>query len=241
MNFILYENDMQYVTFYKDVINKLMGYSNLNYKTTIINKWEQNTEELINSIEGNKIYILDVEVEGKNGIDVARLIRDNGDWISPIIIVTSHGEFKIVGYTSKILMLDFLLKKDKLGEKLLDALKVALKINGVKKMYSFLQKGEAYQIPYDDILYIEKNLNDNCSYIVTKTDKFLIRKTIVSIEKELKGTSFCKSHRSCLVNLDNVKNVDFDNGIILFDKKTTNLLSRANKTKLKKKLGIING
>lgn len=241
MNFILYENDIHYVTFYKDIINKLMGYSNINYKTTIINKWEQSTKNLIDSIEGNKVYILDVEVEGKNGLDVARLIRNSGDWISPIIVVTSHEKFKTVGYTRRILMLDFLLKKDNLSENLLETLKLALKINGVKKTYSFLQKGEAYQIPYDDILYIEKNLNDNCSYIVTRTDKFLIRKTIVSIEKELNGTNFCKSHRSCLVNLDNVKNIDFENGIIFFDKKTTNLLSRANKTKLKRKLGLING
>lgn len=240
MNFILYEDEMQYVKIYKDIINKMMGYSNLNYKTTVINKWEQNTKELFASLEGNKVYILDVEVDGKNGLDVARMIRDSGDWISPIIIVTSHENFKTVGYTSKILMLDFILKKEHLYENLLEALKVALKINGVKQMYSFLQKGEAYQIPYDDILYIEKNLNDNCSCIVTREDEYIVRKSIVSIEKELKGTSFCKSHRSCLINIANVKHIDFDNGVIFFDKKTTNLLSRANKTKLKRKLGIIN-
>lgn len=240
MNFILYEDDMQYVTIYKEVINRLMGYSNLNYKTTVINKWDNSTKELFDSLEGNKIYILDIEVEGKSGLDLARMIRDEGDWISPIIMVTVHEKFKIVGYTSKVLMLDFILKKDNLKENLLETLQLALKINGVKKMYSFFHKGEAYQIPYDDILYIEKNLNDNCSYIVTNDEEYLIRKSIVNIEKELEGTSFCKSHRSCLININNVKHIDFDNGVIFFDKKTTNLLSRANKTKLKKKLGIIN-
>ena len=240
MNFILYEDDMQYVIIYKEVINSLMGYSNLNYKTTVISKWEDNTKELFDNLDGNKIYILDIEVEGKNGLDVARMIRDEGDWISPIIMVTSHEKFKTVGYTSKVLMLDFILKRDNLKDNLFEALRVALKINGIRKTYSFLHKGEAYQIPYDDILYIEKNLNDNCSCIVTKREEFVIRKSIVNIEKELEGTTFYKSHRSCLINIDNVRHIDFDNGVIFFDEKATNLLSRANKPKLKRILGINN-
>ena len=56
----------------------------------------------------------------------------------------------------------------------------------------------------------------------------------------MNDANFYKSHRSCLINIDNVRHIDFDNGVIFFDEKTTNLLSRANKAKLKKMLGISN-
>ena len=62
----------------------------------------------------------------KNGLELARKIRQNDDWISPIIIVTSHEEFKLVGYTAKILMLNFITKKEKLEEDLFETLEVAL-------------------------------------------------------------------------------------------------------------------
>lgn len=236
MNFIIYEDNNEFVSSYKEVIFSVMSHSNIDYNTIVVNKYDE--DKLLN-VTGKKIYLLDVEVPGKNGIDVARCIRNNNDWSSPIIVITSHDEYKTVGYTSRILMLDFITKNDSFMDNLKEALLVALKINGEDKCYCISHKNEVIQIPYSDILYFEKNLNDNDCIVVTKDNEYVIRKSIVTILDEL-NDSFCKSHRSCIVNINNIRRVDFDNNIIYFDNSSIDLLSRSNRKSLKEKMGILN-
>ena len=126
MNYIIYEDEKEYATRYKNVIHKLLGATNLNYKIIEINEYNEKTEKELENIGGNKTYILDIEVAGKNGLELARNIRKTGDWTSPIIIVTSHEEFKTVGYTGKILMLNFITKHGELEKNLTDSLETAL-------------------------------------------------------------------------------------------------------------------
>ena len=168
MNFIIYEDE--YAKKYKKVICKMLGPTTLNYKIIEINEYNQENKMKLQKIDGKKIYILDIEVPGKNGLELARKIRKEGDWTSPIIIVTSHEEFKNVGYTGKILMLDFISKNTNLEKDLYDTLDVALEINMSSKSLCYSNKGELYQISYQDILYIEKSLNDNICYVVTKNN-----------------------------------------------------------------------
>lgn len=237
MNFIIYEDEKEFSTRYKNIVHKLLGTTNLNYEITEINQFNQETETKLEEIDGNKIYILDIEVAGKNGLELARNIRKNGDWTSPIIIVTSHEEFKTVGYTAKILMLNFISKNEDLEKTLSETLEVALEINMANKSLRYTNKGELYYIPHQDILYIEKSLNDNTSSIVTKNHTYNIRKTIKELEEELSSAiNFVKTHRSCIVNLKNIQHIDFENNIIAFVNKEIDLLSRTHKKNLKERL-----
>jgi len=239
MNFIIYEDLKEYVNRYKQIIHKLLASTNMYYKTVEINEYNNKTKEQLEKIEGNKIYLLDIEVPGKSGLDLARKIRNDGDWSSPIIIITSHEEFKNVGYTAKILMLNFIVKNEELETDLLETLKVALEINMAKKSLCYTNKGELFQIPYQDILYIEKGLKDNICYVITINDEFTIRKTIIELEQKLADDmNFVKTHRSCIVNIKNIKYVDFENNRIHFINKSTDLLSRAHRKNLKEKLGV---
>lgn len=237
MNFIIYEDENKYIEKYKKIIRKLLGTIDLNYKITEIKEYNESSKEVINSTEGGKIYILDIEVAGKNGLDLARKIRKSGDWVSPIIIVTSHEEFKTVGYTAKILMLNFISKCEELESQLTETLKVALEINLSNKSLCYTNRGETYRIPYNDILYIEKSLNDNICNIITKNNKYFIRKTIIELEKILSDDiAFIKTHRSCIVNIRNVTTVDFEKNTIFFKNNKTNLISRTQKRKLKERM-----
>lgn len=237
MNFIIYEDEKEYIEKYKNIIHKLLGPTDLNYKMIEIKEYNEENKKIIKKIEGNKIYILDIEVTGKNGLELARNIRKTGDWTSPIIIVTSHDEFKHVGYTAKILMLNFISKQENLETQLIETLKIALEINMANKALCYTNKGESYRIPYKDILYIEKNLNDNICNIVTKNETYSIRKTIIELEKILSDDiGFVKTHRSCIVNIRKIKSVDFENTIIYFANKQINLISRTQKQKLKERM-----
>ncbi len=242
MNFIIYEDMKQYIDVYKKLILKLMGQNNLNYNIIEINKYDKSTKKHLLEIKGNKIYLLDIEVPGKEGIELAREIRKTGDWISPIIIISSHDEFKSVGYTRKLLMLDFISKKKNIEKNLYEALTLAKEIlfTNTKKSICFKEKGEVFRIALDEILYIEKSINDNLSLIITENNTYKIRSTIQKLEKELNETNdFFRVHRSYLVNLKNIRHINFDEGTIDFSNSKLALLSRANKKKLKDKINLL--
>lgn len=239
MNFIIYEDEEKFIKRYENVILKNMAQTNLNYKIIRYTEYDTNIHNELSILDGKKIYILDIEVPGKNGIELAREIRKKGDWESPIIIVTSHNEFKNVGYTGKILMLDFIEKSSNVEHNLNEALSIAFDIIEEKKAICFVIRGEMYQIPYQDIFYIEKNLNDNSCFIVTNDNEYEIRETIQNLETQLSAErNFIKTHRSFLVNTKNITHVDLEQGKIEFPNKKFALVSRSNKKKLKERMGV---
>lgn len=240
MNFIIYEDMKKYIDIYKKTIFKLMDSNNLNYNIVEINKYDNTTKNKLLDLKGNKIYLLDIEVPGKQGIELAREIRKSGDWTSQIIIISSHDEFESVGYTRKILMLDFISKKKNIEKNLYETLALAKDILLSNKSLCFKEKGEVFQIPLQDIFYIEKSINDNLALIVTENNIYKIRSTIQKLQKELSNSDdFFRTHRSYLVNIKNIKHIDFDKGEIDFSNSKTALLSRTNKKKLKERIECI--
>lgn len=234
INFIIYEDNKRWQKYYKDVILKIIGHSNDKYKIIVIDKYDNEIIKKINSLDGKKIFLLDLQVPGKSGLEFAREIRRKNDWKSQIIVITSYDNFKNEGYSSRILMLDFICKKDNVYEKLSDSINIALKIHQNTPSYNFTFNNEYYQIPYEDILFFEKDLNNNYVNIITKHNRFKIKESLINIEQQLnKNNIFYKTHRSCVVNISNIKKVDLSNNIIYFKNKKTYLLARNKKKELK--------
>ena len=237
INFIIYEDEKKYREMYISIILKIIGSMQFAYKITEIDKYDKTTMSKINKLVGKKIFILDIEVPGKSGLDLAREIRNNGDWNSQMIVATTHEQLKNATLTSRMLMLDFISKYFDLEDSLKDSLKLSLNILENHRSLNFQYNGELYQIPYNDILYIEKNVDDPYSTIVTKISTIEIKRMIGVIEKELSDDKrFYRTHRSCIVNIDNITSVELKNNVIWFGKKSTMLLSRDRKAGLKELL-----
>lgn len=222
---------------YKEVIHNFFGNNEQSYKIIEYDKYHNNLVNEIKNIEGKKIFLLDIEVPGKNGLELAREVRNEGDWLSPLIVITTHENLKSQGFTGRMLMLDFLSKYDDVKINLKESIITAYNIISSYKTMSFKQKGEIYQVLYDSILYIEKNVNDNYVTIVTKNDSITIKGCINTITNFLiEDPRFMKTHRSCIVNLINIKSYDVTNNIIKFENKTIDLVSREKKKELKERL-----
>ena len=233
MNFIICDDDKKFVERCREIIFKMMSKSKVKYDITLVESWKELIE--LSNNQGNRIYICG-NVVNKKSLDFAREIRNSGDWNSPIIIVTNKKEFKNICYDSPLLMLDFIFKDDNIEKNLMNALNIAFKINSCCSCLCIAKDSEVYQISYDDICYIEKRLNENYSTIVTENGEYLIKKSIVSIYKSLEDYNFYKTHRSCIVNINKIKMVDFDKNIIKFKNKQTDLISRSNKKGLRERL-----
>lgn len=237
INFIIYEDNKKWQEHYKKAILNVIGHKEDKFQIITFDKYTKETKKKIESLIGKNIFLLDMEVPGKSGLDLAREIRNTGDWVSQMIMITSHNCFKEEGFTSKVLMLDFIDKSEDLEENIRSAIVVALRIHSHYKSFHFMYDNELYQIPYQDILYFEKELNNNYTSIFTKTDKYKIKQSIKNLECELKtAPCFFKTHQSCIVNLQNITHVDFPNNTITFPNHTIQLLARNKKKELKEKI-----
>ena len=237
INFIIYEDDKKYRELYVSIILKVIGSMQYAYKIVEIDKYDKTTISKINKLIGKKIFIFDIEVPGKSGLDLAREIRHSGDWTSQMIVATTHEQLKNTTLTSRMLMLDFISKYYNLEESLKECLNICLDIIHTHKSLNFQYNGELYQIPYGNILYIEKNVDDPYSTIVTKDKDIEIKRTMSTIEKDLEEDKrFFRSHRSCIINLDNITSIELKDNIINFGNKSTSLLSRDKKSELKELL-----
>ena len=238
INFVIYEDEKKFREKYISIILKIIGGMKVAYRILEFDKYDQSILPKLNKLTGKKIYILDIEVPGKSGLDLAREIRNNGDWLSPMIIVTTHEHLKNTAFTSKMLMLDFISKFYNCEESLKETLKLSLDIIENHQSLNFQYNGELIQIPYDDILFIEKNVEDLYSTVVTRSERIMIKRPISGIEEDLKTEPrFFRTHRSCIVNLDKVTSVELRDCIIHFGKIETPLLSRDRKSELKIRLG----
>ncbi len=240
INFIIYEDEKKFREKYISIILKIVGSMKIAYRIIEFDKYDKTTLTKIKSLVGKKIFILDIEVPGKSGLDLAREIRKNGDWKSPMIIVTTHEQLKNAAFTSRMLMLDFISKFYNCEDNLKETLILTFDIIESNPSLNFQYNGELYQIPYEDILFIEKNVDDMYSTVVTRESKLKVKKMIGTIEEELsKDSRFFRTHRSCIVNIDNITSIELRACIMHFGDIETPLLSRDKKKELKIKLGKV--
>ena len=152
-----------------------------------------------------------------------------------IIIATAHQDLVQNAFHKKILMVDFISKFDDLETNLLKCFYTIYEIFNSNRFLSFKQDSEIVRIPYNDILFIEKNKTDDCLYIETLTERIKYRSNISKLENILKSDKrFFKTHRSCIINLFKVTKINSSIPIIYFYKKSTNCLARDKRKELEK-------
>ena len=218
----------------KNVVSKLMMKNKTEYKINVFKDYDDNFMSKINKTDSNKIYILDIETPTRSGIDVARKIRDK-DKQSTIIFLTSHDELAHTVLKSRLNFLTFISKYDDYESNIEEAVIEALKYVGIKRTLEFNEFGVSYNIPLDNILYITKDTFDRKTVIVTEYNEFKVYYALNKILKELEGSNFVQSHRSCVVNMHRVESVNFNKRIITFDTgHTIDLLSDTYKKELVK-------
>ena len=155
-------------------------------------------------VGGNKafdILLLDIQMEGISGMELAKRIRkDKGR--AEIIFITSHFEFAGEGY--EVDALHYLLKpvqEDKLASVLA---KAADRLAIEPPFVIFNCDGETVKLWEDDIWYVEAFLH----YISIHTEgkEYKIKENISSFQEKL-SVDFFRVHRSYLVSLKHITKI----------------------------------
>ena len=238
INFIVCDDEKEFRKKTTMIIDKLFMKNNIEYKIHEFSGYNKELENFINSDISSKIYILDIEMKNSiSGIDIARKIRKN-DWNSIIIMVTSHAELGYEALKAQIMLLDFISKFDNCDKNIEKILKKAIAKVDSKKVIQFQNSGITHRLYIDDILYVEKDTVDRKCIIKTTYNEFAVNKTMNEMIEEL-GPSFYLSHRSCLINVEKIKTVNWKDNMIYFangDK--TDLLARDKKKGLKEYVNV---
>lgn len=153
------------------------------------------------------LLMLDIDMEGMSGMELARSIRKKDDAV-PIIFLTNRREYVFEGY--EVRALRYLLKPlDK--EKLFPILDELCAASKKEKDYLIVSlAGENIKLDQRDILSVEAN--GHYLTIHTAEGDYEIKKPLGELAEELSHTaegkqSFISSHRSFLVNLAHIERV----------------------------------
>ena len=237
---VIVDDLVEFQNIIKETIILEFKRKNIDIKLYCFEKFDKTFWEIVKRNDRYKLFILDIEVPGMNGIDAARKIRDF-DLKSDILFITDFDTIKNKNSIlfSMIKPLSFLnknnIRKD-LSEKVDYISNFLKKMNNDQKYIKFKFKLKIYQILESEIDFLEVN-KINHKIIVHQSDLKIIQTdtTIKKKEKSLNQNIFFKTHRSCIVNRKNISNIDYKNNTItFFSSNTTQLLARNRKQELKK-------
>lgn len=146
------------------------------------------------------ILLLDIEMGGMNGVELARRIRREDKELQ-LLFVTGYMEYISDGYDVEAL---HYLLKPVTAERLYGVLDRARERLAERGKSLFLKAGEeTVRVPLYDIRYLEVRQN----YVTVHAgEEYTVKKTLQELEKELDG-SFFRTGRSYIVNLRFVKKI----------------------------------
>lgn len=215
---VLCEDQIQHQKTIEKFLQEILGENNIEYNLRIY----KSGEELLNDYPQNvDIFILDIQMEKINGMDVARKIREIDKNKPEIIFTTSLVEYIQEGY--EVRAYRYLLKPIKYEELKKHILSCIDEVINKKDKFILIEnKNETYKIKIEEITYIEIQRKDMSIHTESKTYK--TKMTMDKIEKELKNYNFYRCHKSFLVNIDYVENIK--QYVAILDNKEEVLVSR---------------
>ena len=182
--------------------------------------------EKINRLKPDLIF-LDVQMPGMNGFDVLEEI----DHEPYVIFTTAYDQYAIKAFEKNAvdyllkpldeerfrLAVNRALKRKTVEQGDLEALLRSIK-SGTKNFetHIFVQKSEKlFNLPVEEIVYLEAS--GDYTVITTKNDQFVSSSGIGKLEEIMDPESFIRVHRSTIINLNYLKEIErhFNGGMVV--------------------------
>ncbi len=210
--------------------------------------------EGVKAIQQHKpdLIFLDIQMPKINGFEMLELIDQSPD----VIFTTAFDEFAIKAFESHAV--DYLLKPfsqerfDKAIQKWMEQHKTSIQSKPREPLLETVSQlppqnqrivvktgSKIKIIPVEDVFYLEAA--DDYVKIHTKEGAFLKNKTMNHFEQSLDKNLFVRTHRSCIVNIQQITRIDpyeKDNHIAILKSGGRVSVSKTGYAKLKQVLGI---
>ena len=229
VKFVIVDDNRMHRKKVYDVIFSYMMNNNIDFEIHEFGNIDAKLSDFLKTTNKDAVYILDLELPGGDGIDVAREVRYQiNDWVSPIIILTAHTSSYYKIYKQKLQILDFIGKCDDIDDDIRENIDISLRVLNQTGAYKFTYKNIGYNIPYSD--YIQRE--ERRTKIVTRNDIYYRNISINDIKKEL-PSYFVISLKGTLINTKNVLKINWNTCKVYFkDGKNGYLVSKNHKKEL---------
>ncbi len=178
-------------------------------------------ESFCKSIETNCVFdivLMDIEMEGIDGIKVGEFLRaeDENDKVF-LIYISSHDTywkqlFDVQPYAFLEKPLNEVVFYEKI-KKVFQKIQM-LRSEGKRNVLPIQQNGHELLIPMKKILYLESNIRKVTAYALEETFEYY--STLNKEEKKLDSKEFIRTHQSYIVNLRYARKIT-NEGIILIN------------------------
>jgi len=217
INFIICDDNVEFSKKVRHIIDDYMMKSDVEYECTVFHNYDDGLKDMIKKEIGFKVYILDIQMPDGSGLDITRMIREEyEDWTSIILIITAYNEYKYDALGNRLFIMDFINKMDNCETKLKqDLTRIRSHYDHKEKCLTYEFNRIVKKIEYKHILYIEKEkANKNCK-VVTSYNESKISKSLKNLKAELDGR-FIKINKGVLVNIEQIKEVDLTSNRVIF-------------------------
>ncbi|MCK8058221.1 MULTISPECIES: LytTR family DNA-binding domain-containing protein [unclassified Fusibacter] len=181
--------------------------------------------ELIENIANKNetgIYFLDVDLQADiNGIQLGEIIRKH-DPRGFIIYITTHAEMSLLTFTYKVEALDYIVKdeRDKISARIKECLinineKYSTAATDVLKSFYVKNKEKTVHMAYEDIVFFETSATAH-KVLLHANDRSIEFYSNMNDIKDKLDDRFIRCHRSYIVNLDKLEEVDKTNRVAKF-------------------------
>ena len=198
---VLCEDEISQQKLIKGYIEKIFENRDEEYEFLVYSNGENLIKDYPKDVD---IFLLDIQLEEIDGMNLARKLRSMYDKNVEIIFITSLIDYVQEGY--EVRAYRYLIKPIKLDDLEMHLISCFNEIERNKGKDLILNsKTEIFKINTADIYYIEVLKREITIY--TKIFEYSINMTMDSIERKINQKNFYRCHKSYLVNLDYVGNV----------------------------------
>lgn len=181
------------------------------------------------------LILLDVEMPDFSGLDLLKILNDPPQ----IIFTTGKNEYAVDAFEFQAT--DFLTKPIQMP-RFLQAVERAKQLaetrfsaaNDLEQIFIRVD-GRYIKLDIDEILYVE-TLGDYVTFITESGEKLIVHSTLKNIDEKLKSEKFIKVHRSFIINVTKIVDIEEYN-LVIADKVIP--ISRTLKPVLMKKIQTI--
>lgn len=223
---VIVEDEIIWLENLKKMLDRILFSYDISYKIHQFSTYDSVKIWIQKNPKVFKIYILDIVLKKKNGLQLAGFIRNKmDDWNSFIVFNTSFfKKYEQQIYEGKYGYLRFLSKTSSYYNlELEDVIHYALTTEPKKKFLVIKTRDMFFKLHTNNILFIE--VVERKSKVHTFDNVFVFPKTLLFFKEQL-DDNFLYSHKSCLVNTECIKKINKKEKIIYFDNnKQTDLVS----------------
>jgi two-component system LytT family response regulator/two-component system response regulator LytT len=150
------------------------------------------------------VVFLDIHLNDKNGVDIAREIRKRHKDIH-IVFATAYDNYAVNAFNLDAV--DYILKpfEDERIAETVERLKNRVKPRHLSGVITVWKNDRMIVLSHEDVVYCYTL--ENKTVIKSFKGEFVSNLTLAGLEQKLKGYSFFRTHKSYLVNLEHIKEI----------------------------------